>query len=470
MKVLLVYPPFCTPASPPYSLVKLYGFLRKNLDKNIGEEKSEKFSLEILDLNAFFHNIKWKKYGDYFRTFTKNYDPAEYERTAKAFLKESALAYADNNKKVIREELPELFEEVMGEILRREPDLVAMSAVYSSQVFYGYALLKELKKRNIKTIVGGPAVNKKLREVASLTLNNEVELLEEITGIKIDAEKHDKLNTQEVLDFSILSKTSSASDSYLYFTPEIVLPLRTSISCYYQQCTFCTHHGNKPYRELSLQEVKESILISGAKKVFFIDDMIHKKRLLEIAELLVPLQVSWICQLRPTKDLDAETLQILHNSGLKAVIWGLESGSDRILQLMKKGTNIADAKIVLKNSAKAGIKNCLYILFGFPTESREEFKETLNFIREHKEITSLVLSTIFGLQQGAPILENPEEYSISKINFQERTILEPKISYQVNSGLTQEEATSLRKRYKKFLSSFPYPSAMNFFREHILCV
>ncbi|MBI2666563.1 radical SAM protein, partial [Candidatus Woesearchaeota archaeon] len=386
------------------------------------------------------------------------------------FLKESAVIYAENNKRIIHEEQPELFEKVMEEILCRKPDMVALSAVYSSQAFYGYALLKELKKKNIKTILGGPAVNKKLREVASLTLNNEVELLEEITGVKID---HATLWTKEVLDFSILEKKSlppEKKQEYLYFTPEMVLPLRTSISCYYQQCTFCTHHAGKQYRELSLQEMKESILASGAKKVFFIDDMIHKKRLLEIAKILGPLQVSWICQLRPMKDLDAETLMALHDGGLKAVIWGLESGSDRILQLMKKGTNIADAQIVLKNSAAAGIKNCLYILFGFPTETREEFKETLNFIRKQKEITSLVLSTIFGLQHGAPILADLEPYGITQVDFKERTMLEPKISYQVKSGLTQDEATALRKRYKKFLNSFPYPSAMNFFREHILCV
>ncbi|MBI2666562.1 hypothetical protein HYX13_03035, partial [Candidatus Woesearchaeota archaeon] len=78
MKVLLVYPPFCTPASPPYSLVKLYGFLKNNL-KNFGKNTD----IEILDLNVFFHNQKWKGYGDFFRSFTENYDSAVYEKNAK---------------------------------------------------------------------------------------------------------------------------------------------------------------------------------------------------------------------------------------------------------------------------------------------------------------------------------------------------------------------------------------------------
>jgi radical SAM superfamily enzyme YgiQ (UPF0313 family) len=253
--------------------------------------------------------------------------------------------------------------------------------------------------------------------------------------------------------------------------PEAVLPLRTSISCYYKQCAFCTHHGNRKYVELPLTDLKETLIRSGSKKVFFMDDMVPKKRLLEIASVLKPLRVSWMCQLRPTRDLDVETLRVLHDSGLVAVIWGVESGSDRTLTLMKKGTNVKDIKKVLHDCFDAGIINCLYILFGFPTETREEFKETIALLRDNREIISLVLSTIFGLQQDAPIFEDHLKYGVINIEVKERTILEPKISYTVSCGLSQEEATALRKRYKLFLEKInKCPPAMNFFREHFLCL
>ena len=414
-----------------------------------------------MDLNVLFHNTKWKEEGDYFRNFTEDYDHARYEEISNRYMKESTLCYAENNKMVVRGEDPDLCDELIQRVVLEKPDVVAMSIVYSSQVFYAYALLKKLKELGIKMIVGGPAVNQKLRDTASIFLHNEVELLQQIKGITIE---HDKLVVDGSLDFSILSWKD-------YFVPEAVLPLRTSISCYYKQCAFCTHHGNRKYVELPLTDLKETLIRSGSKKVFFMDDMVPKKRLLEIASVLKPLRVSWMCQLRPTRDLDVETLRVLHDSGLVAVIWGVESGSDRTLTLMKKGTNVKDIKKVLHDCFDAGITNCLYILFGFPTETKEEFKETIALLRDNKEIISLVLSTIFGLQQDAPIFEDHLKYGVINIEVKERTILEPKISYTVSCGLSQEEATALRKRYKLFLEKInKCPPAMNFFREHFLCL
>ena len=450
MNVLLTYPPFCTPASPPHSLISLYGFLQRNL--------SNGHHLELLDLNLLFHNLKWKTEGNYFRSFTKNYDAETYEQISREYMKESTLTYAANNKQVLAGESPEFFDELVTTILQKKPDLVALSIVYSSQAFYSSALLKRLNEQGIKTVVGGPSANKKLKELAALPLQNEVELLEYLMGKSKD---HAALQIHGPLDFRLLPLSE-------YFVPQVVLPLRTSISCYYQQCTFCTHHGNKPYQELSLEEVKQTILLSKSHHVFFMDDMISRNRLLEIAALLKPLQVSWMCQLRPTRELDKKTLSILQESGLRTIMWGMESGSDRILQLMKKGTTRADAEVVLQNSAAAGIKNCLFILFGFPTETREDFKATLNFLQQNKGITALVLSTVFGLQQGAPLMNNLAEYGIT-MEKHERTLLEPKITYTVQEGLSQEQATTLRKRQKHFLAGMNhYPQAMNFFREHLL--
>jgi len=51
MKLLLTYPPFCTPATPPYSITNIGGFLKKNTNEEI----------ILLDLNEAFHNLKFPK-------------------------------------------------------------------------------------------------------------------------------------------------------------------------------------------------------------------------------------------------------------------------------------------------------------------------------------------------------------------------------------------------------------------------
>jgi radical SAM superfamily enzyme YgiQ (UPF0313 family) len=451
MKTLLVYPPFCTPASPPYSITYLYAFLRDN---------AKSHRVDVLDLNLEFHKQKFPEFQKYFQGIKAKYDPEEYSKTAAEYRKVTSFCYSQSNKLVVEGKLPELFKEMLDKIKSKKPDVVAFSIVYSSQSFYAYSLCAELKKRGIRTVVGGPAANTKLNEVAE-HLKNEIELLEYVMQAK---PAHDSLNCDTILDFSIFPLSD-------YFTPEPVLPIKTSGGCYYRQCAFCTHHHNTGYYETKIENIAESIKLSNVKRVFFIDDLIHKKRLLEIARVLKPLNVSWTCQLKPTADLDLPTLKTLHDSGLKMVLWGVESGCDRILTLMRKGTNKQDIAKVLRDSSAAGIKNCLFIIFGFPTETKEEFVETIEFLKQNSEHIDLISTSIFGLQKGTPICECPADFGITKIIENKRTILEPSIEYEVSTGLTQKQATLARQRYRRTLEKLDkYPKAMNFFREHMLCL
>src|SRR3989339_897253 len=160
--ILLVYLPFCTPASPPYSLVNLYTLLKKSGVKNVS----------ILDLNLEFHKLKFPQYHSYFKN-PKQWD--DYDSMSHEYHKLTEKTYAQNNKKVIQGEFPELFEELLDKISSKNPDIIIFSLVYSSQAFYAYSLLKELS--GITKIIGGPAVNAKLSSVADLTLSNYSELL-----------------------------------------------------------------------------------------------------------------------------------------------------------------------------------------------------------------------------------------------------------------------------------------------------
>ncbi|GEM_PF-712794 len=447
MNILLIYPPFCTPASPPYSLALLYSYLKKNL--------SSEHTLEVLDLNVLFHSLRFPLYKEYFQNVEKWSD---YDKVSHEFLKESSLCYAHNHKKIIANELPEFFEELYQKIMEKKPTIIGLSVVYNSQAFYAYPLVKRLKEAGIKVIVGGPAVTHRIAKMADKYLGSEVKFLEELGCVEKDA------TCKDFPDFSCFDEKD-------YFVPKVVLPLKTSIGCYYKLCAFCTHHGNKAYREIPLDKIIDVIKQNNSKQIFFIDDMISKKRLLDLSSVLKPLQVEWMCQLRPMKDLDLKTLTTLYESGLRIVLWGVESASQRILDLMRKGTIIGEAKQVLQNSHNIGIVNSAYIMFGFPTETKEEFLQTVAFLKENSQDIDLVLTSIFGLQLGAPMYDDPEKFGIEKVHKHERTMLDEKITYRLKEGLSQEEANALRKKLHKHIESVnKYPKAMNFFREHMFFV
>ena len=427
---LLIYPPFCTPASPPYSLT--------NLNAKLGNK------CEVLDLNVRFHNLKFKDYGIFFRQ--GNWDLKEYAQLSREYDYLSSECYSENNKQVRSGGKPELFDELLDEIISRKPKIVALSLVYSSQVFYAYALIKELLQHKIRCFVGGPAVTHQLAEIAETDFS---EFMIQKWGI---------------LDFSIYNPKD-------YFTPNLVIPLKTCNTCAYQQCAFCTHHQHLKYEEYDLELIKQPIIKSKARKVFFIDDMIPKKRLSQLAEIINPLNIKWMCQLRPTKEWDKDTLKKLHDSGLRVILWGVESGSDRILKLMNKGTKVKEIVKVLHDSHEAGIKNVCYIMFGFPTETKPEFLETFSFLEENKENIDLLSLANFGLQKGAIIFDHPNKFGIDKIEVNERSLLEPKLIFTVKEGLSAEELAQLRKKYRHRLNKLnKLPKWMNFFREHSLFV
>lgn len=119
MKILLCYAPFCTPASPPYSLAFLHSVLKPN--KNL--------DIESIDLNLEFHKAKFSKYQKYYKSFSKNYNAEKYEKTSKEFRQESSYIYSKNNKLVIENNKPELFNELLKQITEKNPTLL-LSALF----------------------------------------------------------------------------------------------------------------------------------------------------------------------------------------------------------------------------------------------------------------------------------------------------------------------------------------------------
>lgn len=457
-KILCVYVPFCSPVGPPYSLTYLQGFLRSNLEHT-------GYSVDILDLNAYAHKKsfpkEYQKSKDALRQWREQ--PLAYAQTVSE-MKKHFDSFATESNKHLREgnhvEQLKFWDSCLDKILQRAPEIVVLSIVYNSQAFFAQRLSEQLSKQGIRVIVGGPAVTQQLKEKAEYGAH-EVELLEMIAGKKADMHT---LDCRRILDYSWC-----VDDDYA--TSKLVIPLRSSSCCYYQQCAFCTHHGSGKYVEYDLQDIRESVVRSRIKSVFVVDDMLHRKRLLDLAKVFGQLGVRWMCQLRPTKEFDLQTLQEAFRGGLRAVIWGVESGSDRVLRSMRKGTNVREAGEVIAASKTAGITTATYIMFGFPTETKEDFLATIDFLKTYKESIDLVSTSVFGLQQGAPAFVEPQRFGIDTVTLEKRTFLPQKVTYTVKEGLHNDDAKRLRSKYRKTLESISsLPKQMNMYREHMLIV
>lgn len=157
------------------------------------------------------------------------------------------------------------------------------------------------------------------------------------------------------------------------------------------RCYFCvfpqTIHGHKYRVRSAIDVVNEFEYIVNnfpyVKEVVIEDDTftINKERTQEICKLLIERginkKIKWLCNARVT--LDYETMVLMKKSGCTLIIPGIESGSQELLNNMKKGTKISQIEEYVKNAKKAGLLIHACYMVGNKGETRETMKETLRF-------------------------------------------------------------------------------------------
>ncbi|GAA0582501.1 B12-binding domain-containing radical SAM protein [Caenispirillum bisanense] len=225
-------------------------------------------------------------------------------------------------------------------------------------------------------------------------------------------------NTQPFADFRDF-------DPKAYFVPDPVYPVLSSRGCYWRRCTFCNHFASYAgtYKTQAIDrvvaEMKHLQETLGAKLFTFVDEMISAKRFWKIStEILAQgLDVHYYALAKPTRDFTPDILEKMHEAGCRAVYWGLESGSERVLALMDKGNDAEGSEIVLRRSSEAGIRNHCFMIIGFPTETRDDLRDTLAFMHRNSAYVDQILAGHFVLEPGTPIHDRPQEFGMRKVYY-----------------------------------------------------
>lgn len=156
------------------------------------------------------------------------------------------------------------------------------------------------------------------------------------------------------------------------------------------RCTFCLWPqtiGGRKYRTRSPRSVVDEMarakeMFPQVKEFFFDDDTFTAKfqRAEEIARGLKPLNLTWSCSSRA--NVPEKTLEVMKDAGLRCIMVGIESGSDEILRNIKKGITTAQAKAFVKTCRKLKIATHATFSIGFPGESKETIRQTIEYAKE----------------------------------------------------------------------------------------
>ncbi len=229
----------------------------------------------------------------------------------------------------------------------------------------------------------------------------------------------ENLDELPFMDFSDLPLTKY-DDSYH-------LPILASRGCV-QQCAFCSSRAFWPgYRHMSGKRIFEEIKFhkENFKKlghIDFLDLLINGdiKSLHSFCDLMIDwaskeeIEICWVANAIIRKEMTPELLAKMKKAGCRNLIFGIESGSQRVLGLMKKRYALEDADNVIRATHEAGIVVTTNFMFGFPGEEEEDLTQTLEFIKRNAPYLDRVYPsrTFCAIEESSYLHAHQEEFGI----------------------------------------------------------
>lgn len=189
-------------------------------------------------------------------------------------------------------------------------------------------------------------------------------------------------------------------------------------------CHFCSEWQFwKYYRSMTGRRMFDEIhhqvrRFPQADFFYFIGSLLNgnMKSLSEFCDLVLEsgLKIRWMGQAVVSPAMDRKMLERMARAGCRWLGFGIESGSEALRWRMNKKFTNANAYETLQAAHDAGISVQINIMFGLPTETREDFAETLHFLlRVRPHIDSVLASQSFTVvDKGTIFHRQPEQFGI----------------------------------------------------------
>ncbi|MCK5025406.1 MAG: radical SAM protein [Nanoarchaeota archaeon] len=344
-----------------------------------------------------------------------------------------------------------------------ESDIVGISIVETVSLKIMVPFMKQIKKRYplIKIVVGGGtggSLDHKYlfdRTIDFLIRNNfgedalvqlikcirEKGNLSAVDGIVYLKENQIRRNTLKLFDISkqVIRFNKSDIEEYrfrlfndyekfndIFLAP--ILPIYFSKGCQFQ-CSFCTDASSKfmihKKPDQIVRDLKDIKKRTGYKYFNSYDfhlTTFNKESISELCDRIIDsnLDILWINSIKPLSHLSQKVYHKLREAGCIQLIFGAETGSEKIMKLMNKGHSVADSEKNIRYSHKAGIWNRVNIIIGFPRENESDFQASYDFLKRNYDSIDQTTCAKFILRD-CYLKRNPEKFNIIVRNSSDAT-------------------------------------------------
>ena len=298
---------------------------------------------------------------------------------------------------------------------------VGISVSYSSQLPFALLLAKLIKNQypGIKILLGGAYFNN--YEIPPTEIVNKFFYIDNIVighgetplfEIATSKQKHDRIIKSVHSDTEYIPDYAGVRwDDYCVDKGHRTIPLSLRTSCYYKKCAFCNGDsdlfsntaklGKDALRKIMSQVVKMCHKYR-VSHVYFTDAALSPNILSFVASLIQG-RFRWGINARMELPFSEAYFSHLHECGCDMIRVGMETSSQRVLDLMKKGTRVEHYLPYFTMATAAGIKLHVYIMFGFPGEQDSDRNKTLHFLNAVKSCIYSYSISIFHAIPDTPI-------------------------------------------------------------------
>jgi anaerobic magnesium-protoporphyrin IX monomethyl ester cyclase len=501
MNVVLLYPPISNLRYPYLSLPSLSAFLKREghrvicrdvnlevfyelvppLEGVVERDEMETSALREAKDTLMDPGVEGKR-----REWARSLLMKTYLTYYKGFEAEISRASLGETLWTARKGGNDRFEPYYGEclipwIVRENPRLVGISIAYPNQMIHTFRIASLIKRVNpaIHICMGGPTITKMIGHlmghedlldvVDSFVLHHGEIPLSRLIGALERSESLESLPNlvfkregqwqRNVIPCSPVDMNSMPTPDFggfevgLYLAKEFTLPLITSRGCYWNRCSFCTYRefykGGFDQRKafLVVEDMAKLRDEYGCNHFRLMDDACSPAFLRSLARQIIRsgIKVRWSGFARFERAFTKDLLRLLAEGGCKRLMFGLESYNQRILDLMGKGVRVEEIGRIVEGCHEVGIETRLMCMVGFPTETREEALETMNFLVDYRDkYTSFVVQP-FNLEGGTEIDCHPKRFGITKIHREDRVSHGLRYGYrfETQSGMSMEEAARM---------------------------
>lgn len=348
---------------PPYGLAKVAGTLRK-----------EGFACKVYDLNIQLYHHLLKTTGE------------DYWRSEKFFYWEDQWFFNE----CLLEHVDPYIDLAVEAILNDNPTLVGFST-YTSNSFATAATIRKLRERrpDLPIVLGGPGILSGEKSEVARLYGDSVNFLfvgeaeENLIAFLRDGRHRGPLplfefvgNTESriTLDDKAYADFSDYRIEY-YLHPDGV-SIETSRGCI-AECSFCSETYFWKFRSMSpariIDEMRFQLETFGVRRFWFVDSLVNGnlKHFQQVVDLIIAndLNIGWNSYARCDGRMTKEFISRIATSGCTALSFGVESGSQKVLNDMRKKIEIWEIEQNLRDCFETKkIWTHVNWIIGFPTE------------------------------------------------------------------------------------------------------